>query len=223
MNYLTQALRIIGDPANWAQATGIGQRLMDHVAYSAVAVIIATVIAVPVGLWLGHTRRLATTVVAAAGALRALPSLGLLTWLTLELSFGVRLPVIPALVVLVILAIPPVLASTTSGVAQLPREVIDSARASGFAESHIVTAVELPLAAPTIIGGIRSASVQVIATATIVAYIGLSGLGRYLIDGLALQDYPQMLVGALLVAAVALVADIALAVCQKLAQPKGLA
>ncbi|WP_236592612.1 ABC transporter permease [Corynebacterium striatum] len=180
---------------------------------------IAAVVALPLGVLMGHTRRGVNGVVAVSGALRALPSLGLLTWLTLEFSFGVRIPVIPAIVTLVILAIPPMLAGTVTGVMAIPRGVVDSARAAGFSESDIVRQVELPLAAPSIVGGIRSAAVQVLATATIVAYIGLSGLGRYLIDGLALRDYPQMLVGALMVALLALAVDGVLALCQRLLRP----
>ncbi|WP_049191893.1 ABC transporter permease, partial [Corynebacterium striatum] len=108
---------------------------------------------------------------------------------------------------------------TVTGVTAIPRGVVDSARAAGFSESDIVRQVELPLAAPSIVGGIRSAAVQVLATTTIVAYIGLSGLGRYLIDGLALRDYPQMLVGALMVALLAFAVDGVLALCQRLLRP----
>lgn len=222
MNFLTEAFSFIFSAANWSGADGIGARLADHLMYTLLAVAIAAVIALPLGLLIGHTQRGANGVVAASGALRALPSLGLLTWLTLEMSIGIRMPLVPATIVLIILAVPPMLAATVSGVMAVPRQVVDSARATGYSEGGIVAGVEVPLAAPTIIGGIRSSTVQVLATATIVAYIGLSGLGRYLIDGLALRDYPQMLAGALLVAALALVIDLLLAVCQRLAAPKGL-
>ncbi|MDO5032746.1 ABC transporter permease [Corynebacterium sp.] len=223
MHFLTEALSFIFSAAEWTGPQGIGARLTAHLGYSALAVLIAAAVALPVGIALGHSGRGLSTVVAAAGALRALPSLGLLTWLSLELSFGVRLPVIPAVIVLAILAIPPMLAGTVTGVGALDRAVVDSARAAGFSEPQIIGKVELPLAAPAIVGGIRSATVQVIATATIVAYIGLSGLGRYLIDGLALRDYPQMLVGALLVAVLALAIDGAFAAVQRLVRPPGVA
>lgn len=223
MNFLIEALDYIFTAANWAGPAGIGARALDHLGYTLLAVAIAAVIALPPGVLIGHTGRGANAVVAAAGALRALPSLGLLTWLTLEMSIGVRMPVIPSTIVLVILAVPPIVASTVSGIAAIPGHVVDAARATGYSEGSIVTQVELPLAAPSIVGGIRSAAVQVLATATIVAYIGLSGLGRYLIDGLALRDYPQMLVGALLVAVLALIIDLVLAACQRWATPKGIA
>ncbi|HAT1547105.1 ABC transporter permease [Corynebacterium sp. HMSC06C06] len=219
MNFFLEALSFIADGANWSGANGLRQRLLAHLGYTLAAVTIAAVVALPLGVLMGHTRRGVNGVVAVSGALRALPSLGLLTWLTLEFSFGVRIPVIPAIVTLVILAIPPMLAGTVTGVTAIPRGVVDSARAAGFSESDIVRQVELPLAAPSIVGGIRSAAVQVLATATIVAYIGLSGLGRYLIDGLALRDYPQMLVGALMVALLAFAVDGVLALCQRLLRP----
>ena len=219
MNFLLEAFSFIADGANWSGANGLRQRLLAHLGYTLAAVTIAAVVALPLGVLMGHTRRGVNGVVAVSGALRALPSLGLLTWLTLGFSFGVRIPVIPAIMALVILAIPPMLAGTVTGVTAIPRGVVDSARAAGFSESDIVRQVELPLAAPSIVGGIRSAAVQVLATATIVAYIGLSGLGRYLIDGLALRDYPQMLVGALMVALLAFAVDGVLALCQRLLRP----
>ncbi|MFS0141021.1 ABC transporter permease [Corynebacterium striatum] len=219
MNFLLEAFSFIADGANWSGANGLGQRLLAHLGYTLAAVTIAAVVALPLGVLMGHMRRGVNGVVAVSGALRALPSLGLLTWLTLEFSFGVRMPVIPAIMALVILAIPPMLAGTVTGVTAIPRGVVDSARAAGFSESDIVRQVELPLAAPSIVGGIRSAAVQVLATTTIVAYIGLSGLGRYLIDGLALRDYPQMLVGALMVALLAFAVDGVLALCQRLLRP----
>lgn len=218
MNQLQQAWEYIVDPANGAL---ILERTLDHLFYTALAVGVALLIAVPLGLWVGHTRRAADGVLAVAGALRALPSLGLLTWLTVELSVGVRMPVIPATIVLVILAVPPLLAGVVAGMVSVPRSVVDSARASGFSERQILTGVELPLAAQVMVGGLRSCVVQVLATATVVAYIGLSGLGRYLIDGLALRDYPQMLAGAVLVTALALVVDLMLAGLQRTLRPRG--
>ncbi|MCK7675275.1 ABC transporter permease [Corynebacterium pygosceleis] len=221
MNYFTGAVSFIADPSNWSGSAGIAARLGEHLWYSALAVGIAVLIALPLGLWLGHTGKGASGVIAATGALRAMPSLGLLTWLTLEISFGIRLPVVPSTIVLLILAVPPVLAATVSGVSTVSRPIVDAARAMGHNERQIITRVELPLAAPTIVGGVRSCVLQVLATATISAYIGLGGLGRYLLDGLALRDYEQMLVGAVLVSVLALAADVTLARVQHRLRPKG--
>ena len=218
MNQLQPMWAFLTDPDRWPL---ILSRTLDHLGYPALAVGLSLLIALPLGLWVGHTRRGADTVLAVAGALRALPSLGLLTWLTVSMSMGVRLPLVPATIVLIILAVPPLLAGIVAGMVAVPRHVVDSARATGYSESQILRRVEIPLGLPVMIGGLRSCVVQVLATATIVAYIGLSGLGRYLIDGLALRDYPQMLAGAVLVTALALVVDLLLALVQKSLQPKG--
>ncbi len=196
-------------------------RTLDHLGYTALAVGLALLIALPLGLWVGHSRRGADVVLSVAGALRALPSLGLLTWLTVSMSMGVRVPLVPSTIVLIVLAVPPLLAGIVAGMVAVPRQVVDSARASGYSEGQILSRVEVPLALPVMIGGLRSCVVQVLATATIVAYVGLSGLGRYLIDGLALRDYPQMLAGAVLVTALALIVDLSLALFQKILQPQG--
>lgn len=222
MNYLSDALSFIFSTTNWSGDQGIAARLFAHLGYTALAVGIALLLSFPLALWLGHIRRGRNAVVAFSSALRALPSLGLLMWLALELSFGIRLPVVPATIVLTILAMPPLITGVVSGLGAIPRSVVESAKASGFSGVQIIAKVELPLAAPTIIGGIRSATVQVLATTTIVAYIGLSGLGRYLIDGLAIRDYTEMLVGALLVTALALVVDLILAGVQRASRPKGI-
>ena len=142
MNFVVDAIRFIFDPGN--EVLG---KLLAHMGYTALAVGIAAVIALPLGVWLGHTARRGG-VVAVLGALRALPSLGLLTWLTLAMSLGVRLPIVPATIVLALLAIPPMLAATVSGIQSVPREVVDGARAVGYSPRQVARFVELPLAAP---------------------------------------------------------------------------
>lgn len=184
----------------------------EHIAYSALAVGIAVFVGIPFGLVIARTR-LADVVLASAGALRALPSLGVLTLLTLYL--GIRVPLIPTTIVLLLLAIPPLLAATVAGVRNIPPEVTDAAQAMGFTEGQLMLKVSTPLALPTIVGGLRSCVLQVLSTATIAAFIGLGGLGRYVIDGLALGDYAQVLTGALAVTVLALVADSVLAILQR--------
>nr|WP_242516771.1 ABC transporter permease subunit [Corynebacterium mendelii] len=197
-------------------------RMLEHLYYSGIAVAIAVAVGLPLGLALGHTGTGSSAVIALSGALRALPSLGVLTWLALELPLGVQIPLIPSTVVLLLLAVPPVLAATVSGVATVSNDVVDAARAMGYSETQIITRIELPLAAPTIVGGVRSCVLQVLATATISAYIGLGGLGRYLLDGLAVGDYTSTIVGAILVTVLALVADLVFSVLSTAVQPKGL-
>lgn len=220
MQFLIDALRYLADPSNWAGPAGLGARITQHLGYTALAVLATALIAVPLGMWVGHTKRGAPVVVAAAGALRALPALGMLTFLAVVLPFGVTAPLIPAVITLVLLGVAPMVAGIVAGFDSVDSQVVLSARAAGYSERDILTRVELPLGAPVMIGGLRSAVVQILATATVLAFIGLGGLGRLLIDGLAVQDYPRMVAGALAVTAVALVVDVVLAAAQRAARPK---
>lgn len=207
MSFLWEAILWILDPAHWDGPGGIGARLGEHLYYSVLALLLATVIALPLGLWIGHTGRGRALVIGTSGALRALPSLGLLTFLAVALGVGINGALLPSTIVLAVLAAPPILAGAYAGVEGIDPAIVDGARATGLSERQIVTGVELPLAAPMVLGGIRSAMLQVIATATIAAYLGLGGLGRFILDGLPVRDYPQMLAGAILVTLLALGID----------------
>ncbi|MEP6481005.1 MAG: ABC transporter permease [Rhodoglobus sp.] len=217
MNFLLEAFAYIVDPAHFFAPNTIGPRLVEHLAYTGLAMLIALMIAVPLGLAIGHTGRGRNVVIAVTSAARALPTFGFVLFVILFTGLGLW----PLTLVLVVLAIPPVLAGAYSGLEAIDRETIDAARASGMSEWQILTRVEIPLALPLIVGGIRSATLQVIATATIAAYIGLGALGRYLIEGLALHKYELTIVGAILVTALALVVDGVLAIIQKLVVPRG--
>ncbi len=206
----------LGDRAHWAGAEGVPQRLLEHVGYSALTVVLAAVVAVPIGLWIGHTGRWQRVAIVTSGALRAMPTLGLLTWFVLLIGVGLAAPILA----LVILAIPPLLAGTYAGLEAVDRSTVDAARAVGFTEWQVLSRVEIPLALPILVGGFRSATLQVIATATVAAYVGLGGLGRYLIDGQAYRDYPQMVSGSILVIVLALVADAVFVGAQRLSTPK---
>jgi osmoprotectant transport system permease protein len=206
------------DPANWTGSGGIPARLVEDLGYVALAMIIALVIALPVGAWVGHTGRGGFLVVGSANALRALPTLGVL--ILLVTPFG--LSIIGPLIALVVLAIPPLLAGTYAGLRNVDPAVVDAARGMGMRGREVLWRVELPNALPLIIGGVRSAVLQVISTATIAAYVGLGGLGRYIFDGLAQRDFPQMIGGSLLVALLAIVADLLLAALQKVVVSPGL-
>ncbi|RKQ35157.1 ABC transporter permease [Kocuria tytonis] len=218
MSLFAEAAQFLTDPAHWTGATGIPQRLLEHVGYSVLTMAIALVIAVPLGLWVGHTGRGGGVVVGLAGALRSLPTLGLLTLFTLLMGLGLM----PPILALVLLAIPPILSGTYSGIAAVSPALVDAARAMGMTESQTLFRVEIPVALPVILGGIRNAALQVLATVTIVAYINLGGLGRYLIDGLAVRDYSRMLAAVVLVAVLALAADAVLALAQRLVTSPGL-
>lgn len=210
MNTFLDALAWIADPGNWTGGQGIAARLLQHLAVTFVAVLVASVLALPVGVLIGHTRRGRGVVVALAGAVRAIPTLGLLTLLALLLGIGVTAP----LLALVALAVPSVLAGAYAGVESAEPAAVDAARAMGMSEMQIVRHVELPLGASVLVGGLRAATLQVVATATLAAYTSDTGLGRYLFIGLKSRDYPQMLAGAMLVAALALLLDRLLATAQ---------
>lgn len=217
MNFFAQAFAYILDPANWVTSNGIGPRLGEHLIYTGLAMVIALAIAVPLGLAIGHTGRGRNAVIAITSAARALPTFGFVLFVILFTGLGLW----PLTLVLVVLAIPPVLAGVYSGLEAIDRETIDAARATGMSEWQILGRVEIPLALPLIVGGIRSGTLQVIATATIAGYIGLGALGRFLIEGLALHRYELAIVGAILVTALALAVDGLLVVIQKLVVPRG--
>lgn len=215
MNLLADAVTWLTDPAHWAGPGGIAARIAEHLAYSALALALAAAVALPLGLYVGHTGRLRGLAIAVSGALRAMPTLGLLTLLALALNLPLALSIVPSTAVLAVLAVPPLLAGAYAGVEAIDPATIDGARATGLSERQIVARVELPLAAPMLLGGVRSAVLQVLATATVSAYLGLGGLGRYLLDGLAVRDFPQMLGGAVVVIVLALAADGLLALAQR--------
>ncbi|MFD1214277.1 ABC transporter permease [Arthrobacter sp. GCM10027362] len=218
MNLLEQVAAWFADPDQWSGPGGVPARLGEHLYYSALTLAIAAVVAVPLGMYVGHTGRGRVAVVATAGALRALPTLGLLTLFVLLLGIGL----LPPVFALVILTIPPLLAGTYAGIAAVDRQLVDAARGLGMTEWQILSRVELPNALPVLLGGVRAAVLQVIATVAVVAYINLGGLGRFLIDGLAVRDPVRMLAGAVLIAVLALAVDGLLALVQRLAVSPGL-
>jgi osmoprotectant transport system permease protein len=213
------------DGAHWQGSDGITRRLIEHLGYSLTAVLIAALIAIPVGLYIGHTGRGRVFVVNLAGAARAIPSLGLLflavLWLGPKFSGDIAF-LAPAGLVLVVLAIPPILSGAYAGVEGVAPDARDAAKGMGMRGSEVLRYVEFPCALPLIISGIRSATLQVIATATIAAVVGLGGLGRFLIDGLAVRDTPQTASGAVLVALLALAVDMVLALVQRSVVSRGL-
>jgi osmoprotectant transport system permease protein len=207
------------DPFNWSGPEGIANRIFQHIWYTAAALGLSAVIALPVGLWIGHTRRGAFLAINLGNAARALPSLGLLmlaVLLTDQIGF------LPVLIALVALGIPPILTSTYAGVSGVDAATIDAARGMGMTGREILTKVEVPIAMPLIISGLRGATLQIVSTATIAALVALGGLGRYVVDGLKLRDFPQMFTGALLVALLAVLLDAAFALASRIAVSDGL-
>ena len=203
MDFLHQALAYIFTAANWAGNAGLGVRILEHLQYTAVAVVFSALIAIPIGMLIGHTGRGTFLVVTGVNALRALPTLGVLLLGVLLWGLGL----LPPTVALMLLGIPPLLAGTYAGIANVDPTVVDAARSMGMTETRVLLRVEVPNALPLILGGLRTATLQVVATATVAAYASLGGLGRYLIDGIKVRQFYLALVGALLVTALALVLD----------------
>ncbi|GAA1784916.1 ABC transporter permease [Agromyces lapidis] len=217
MNLVADGIAWILDPANWQGAGSIPERIGQHLLLSLVVLLIASAIALPAGAVIGHTGRGKQFVVMVSGGLRALPTLGVLTLFGLWLGIGLAAPVIS----LVILAVPPLLAGAYAGFEAVDRRTIDAARAMGMREREIVGGVELPLGLPIIVGGVRSAALQIIATATLAAYVADVGLGRPIFQGLKTRDYGEMLGGSILVILLALLVDGAFALAQRLVVPAG--
>ena len=206
MNILLDALTWLMVPAHWLGESGILVRTTQHLGLTLLIVALATLIALPLGTWIGHTGR-GRWLVSATGAARAVPTLGVLTLAGLWLGIGLAAPTLALLV----LAIPPLLSATYSGNASTPRATVDAARAIGLTERQVLAQVEVPHATGLVAAGVRSATLQVIATATLAAYTADYGLGRFLYAGLKTRDYAQMIGGAIIVVTLALATDAILA------------
>lgn len=203
MNLIMDAFTWLGSPSSWSGTGAIPQRIVEHLLLSGVVVLIAFALAVPLGILVGHFKIGGNAVSAIAGAGRAIPTLGLLTLLGLWLGIGLSAPILA----LIVLAAPPLLAGAFAGVSTVEATTVTAARAIGMSQWQVIRCVEIPLAAPLILGGLRSAVTQVIATATLAAYTADAGLGRYIFTGLKTRDYGEMIGGALLVIALALLME----------------
>ena len=215
---LSQLIDWFTDPANWTGMNGMPNRLFEHVWLSAAVVLVGSLIAIPVGLAIGHTGRGAFLTVSIANLGRAIPSYALL--LIFFTFFGIGFAtVFPALLVL---TIPPILMSTYVGIREVDRDTVEAGRAMGMSEFELLRAVEVPIALPVIIAGVRIAAVQVVATAALAALVGGGTLGRFIVDGFALQQFDQLIGGAILVAVLALLTERAFTVAEKLLVSPGL-
>ncbi|AZP21058.1 ABC transporter permease [Streptomyces aquilus] len=188
------------DNAHWHGYDGIPTRLAEHLGYTLEALGLAVLIGLPVGLVTGHYGRGGNALSLIATAWRALPTFGLLVLLTLLYGFGLVNVMVP----LVVLAVPPILVTTYEAMRSVDPSPVDAARGMGMSEAGVLFQVELPAALPLVLSGIRSGAIQIVSTATIAAYVGLGGLGRFIIDGLYQRDYEKVVGGATLVAGMAL-------------------
>jgi len=220
---LGDVARWFADPANWQGPHGIPVRVLEHIELSGLAVVVAVAIAMPVALYLGHVGRGGFIAINVANIGRALPSLALLAFgLIIAISVGLGLGFWPTMFALVPLAIPPIVTNTFVAVRQVDRDVVDAARGMGLAERQILARIEVPLGLPLMLDGIRTAALNVVATATLGALVAGGALGRFIVDGFALREYDQLVGGALLVALLAIVTEITFGALARASAPRGM-
>jgi osmoprotectant transport system permease protein len=213
---MSETITWLTTSSHWSGPDGIPARLFEHIWYSALGVGIAALIALPAGLLIGHTGRGSLFASSLSNFWRALPTLGLVT-----LVFRLQpLSVWPVIVALVAIAIPPILLNTEVGIRSIEETVRDAARGMGMTGWQVLWKVEVPLAMSLIVAGFRSAAGQVIATATIAAFVGLGGLGRFIIDGYSNRDIGEITGGAVVVAVLALAVEGGFALLQRSLGPK---
>ena len=222
VNDFLNQVELVGDwltsSQQWSGDDGIPHRLAEHLTYSGISLVFATLIGLTFGLLVGHTGRGAFAVASVANLARAIPTFGLVVLVVTVAGLSTT----PVLVALVALAVPPILINTFEGVRGVDPDTRDAARGMGMTGREILTKVEIPIALPLIISGVRSATLQIVSTATIAALVSLGGLGRYVVDGLKLRDFPQMFTGALLVALLAILLDAIFALIGRITVSEGL-
>lgn len=227
---MEQVLAFFADPTSWEGAAGIPNRLLEHIILALLAIVTASAIALPLGFYIGHTGRLQLLGINIANIGRAIPSyavmvmllpvmLGLAPVLGYDPNLG--LTFLPIFLAMVLLTIPPILVSTYAGLQGIDRDLIEASRGVGMTEQQILGSVELPLASHVIVGGFRIALLQVIATATIGAFLAGGGLGRFIINGIALRDDGMLYAGVILVTSLAIGTDALLSLLQRRLTPRG--
>lgn len=225
MAFLGEVVAWFGDPANWTGRDSIPLHAWEHVSLSAASLAVAVAIALPVGLFIGHTNRGARVAVAIANVGRAVPSLG---WLGIALPITLALfqrgglGFLPAFVALVALGIPPIVTNTYAGVREVDAEMLEAGRGMGMRELQLLRRVEVPIALPVIMAGIRSSAVTIVATATLAALVGGGTLGDFILQGLYVNDQPRIFGAAVLVAVLALATELAFGLLQRLSISPGL-
>ena len=223
MDFLAALGAWLAAPAHWQGSDGIPTRVAEHVLMSAVTIAVAAAVAAPIGVLLGHVGRGGFLALNVANVGRALPSLALLALLLpLALALGLGLGFWPTFLAILPLGIPPILTNSYVAVREVDRDVVDAARGLGLSEWQVLRQAELPLATPLIIAGLRGAAVSIVATVTLGALVASGGLGRYIVDGLARHDNERLVVGALLVALLAIATEAGFGLLERRAIPAGL-
>jgi osmoprotectant transport system permease protein len=218
-----EVVRWLTSGAHWQGSDGIPVRTLEHLELTFAALALATVVALPLGLLIGHTGRGELLAVSVANLGRAIPSFAILVIsfsLVLTLAPKLAFGFLPTLAALFLLAIPPILTNTYVGVQQVERDTVEAARGMGMSERQVLFGLELPLAAPVIMAGLRTAALQVVATATLSALIAGGTLGRYIVDGFATSDQVETVAGAVLIAVLALLVELGFATLERAVRPR---
>jgi osmoprotectant transport system permease protein len=220
---LSLAIHWLGDGAHWQGPEGVPTRVLQHLEVSGAAVAIASAIAIPLGLFIGHTGRGRFLAVSIANIGRAVPSFGILVIayvIVLKLAASLAFGFTPTVIALVLLAIPPILTNTYVGVEAVDRDTVEAARGMGMSEREILLRLEVPLATRLIMAGVRTSAVTVVATATLSALIGGGTLGRYIVDGFAQSDNGMLIAGSVLVAMLAVITEVGLGILERRLTPR---
>lgn len=215
MDVLTDAVAWLNDPLNWTGRSGVIALTVEHLRISALAVLLAALVALPSGIWLGHRRRGGVVTVVLANTSRALPTFALLTIFASTGLFGATATILAVAV----FAVPPILSNTFTGLMEVDADVRDAARGVGMSGGRSLALVELPLALPLVGAGLRTAATQVLATVPLAALVGGKSLGSIIVQGMALQRYGQVVAGAVLVAGLCLAVEGVLALVQRALTP----
>ena len=223
MSLLGDVARWFADPEHWQGPHGIPVRILEHLELSGLAVAVTLAIAAPIALYLGHTGRGGFIAINVANIGRALPSLALLAFgLVIAIALGLGLGFWPTMLMLVPLAIPPIMTNMYVAVREVDPDIVDAARGMGMSEGDILRRIEIPLGLPLMLAGIRTAAVNVVATATLGALVAGGALGRFIVDGLALREFDQLFAGAVLVALLAIVTEITFSALERASRTPGM-
>lgn len=221
IEFLQEVVAWFTDPVNWQGIDGIPNRLWEHLQMTALSTVTAAILAIPAAVVLAHKRVGGVLVVAAVNIGRAVPSFAIVAIaLPISIRLGLGLGFWPTFLALLFLAVPPMFSNTYAGIAGVDPALVEAARGMGLTEDQTMTKIEVPVAMPVILAGARIATVQVIATATLGALVAWGGLGRYIIDGFATQDIPEVFAGGLLVALMAVVAEALFSIAERAASPR---
>jgi osmoprotectant transport system permease protein len=230
MEFFGEVVAWFADPRQWSGSDSIPVRLGEHLVLSVIPFVVAVLIGLPIAAWVGHTGRGGAIAINVTNVGRAIPSLAIMALAAMLLNrflvdVGLRREAgeITTIVAMAALAVPPIVTNTYVGISEVERELVEAARGMGMSGTQILRRVELPMALPVILAGMRTAAVQVVATATLGAVFGTGGLGRYIIDGIAQRNYPEVFAGAVIVATLSILTELAFAFIQRRLVSPGLA